>query len=117
MGLGMGMPNDAKTYAIFQVLFMGENYQLLKLPNKRLRKNVKSMGVGGGFDYDQYVSDYRYFVKKKDESITEFKLNKKDIIKAFDEKKGVLEDIFKDPAYKKGLSDALLAQILKSIDQ
>ena len=113
----INMPNELNKIGIFQVLFIGETYQLLKLPNKRLRKNVKSMGVGGGFDYDQYVSEHRYFVKKKEGEMIEFKPNKKDIIKAFDEKKAALENVFKDSAYKKGLSDAQLAQIVKMIDE
>ena len=113
----MNMPNEPNKIGIFQVLFIGENYQLLKLPNKRLRKNVKSVGVGGGFDYDQYISEHRYFVKKKEGEMIEFKPNKKDIPKAFDEKKTALEDVFKDSAYKKTLTDVQLAQIVKMIDK
>ena len=55
--------------------------------------------------------------KKKEGEMIEFKPNKKDIMKVFDEKKTALEDVFKDSAYKKGLTDAQLAQIVKIIDK
>jgi hypothetical protein len=119
--LGLELPNKdnqdkENTYNIFQVLYLSDNYQVLKLPQKRIRKNPKNMSAGQGFEYDQYVPEYHYFVKKKDGLLTEFKPNKKDILAQFSEKKGNLEPLFKQAKYKK-LSDALLAELISTVDK
>jgi hypothetical protein len=114
--LGVALPNKENDYSIFQVLYLSDNYQVLKLPQKRIRKNPKNMSAGQGFEYDQYVPDYQYFVKKKDGLLTAFKPNKKDILSHFLEKKTQLERLFKQSKYKK-ISDAVLAELISTVDK
>jgi hypothetical protein len=114
--LGVELPNKENDYTIFQVLYLSDNYQVLKLPQKRIRKNPKNMSAGQGFEYDQYVPDYHYFVKKKEGMLTAFKPNKKDVLAQFSEKKASLEPLLKQPKYKK-LSDALLAELISMVDK
>ena len=114
--LGVELPNKESDFSIFQVLYLSDNYQVLKLPQKRIRKNPKNMSAGQGFEYDQYVSDYHYFVKKKDGMLIEFKPNKKDILEQFKEKKADLESLFKQSKYKK-ISDAVLAELIMTVDK
>jgi hypothetical protein len=114
--LGVELPNKENDYSIFQVLYLSDNYQVLKLPQKRIRKNPKNMSAGQGFEYDQYVPDYHYFLKKKDGLLTPFKPTKKGILTQFSEKKSSLEPLFKQSKYKK-LSDALLAELIMMVDK
>lgn len=109
------LPNELNNKQLFQLFFNGNMYQVIKLPAKRLVPKTKIFH-NDELQYE-YLNEHRYFMKKGDKNLTEIKLKKKDLLKAFPEKKATLNRLFDTPQYKDRLTEKAFAEILVELDK
>ena len=119
----MQLPGEKNTSKLFMVIYASPAYKLIKLPGKRYRYVNDKIPFGSGERYDEYIDEHRYFIKKGQSSFTEIKPTQKALMKAFPQKREVLDSFFSTPEEvkpddkKKGnLKDFTLAQILQKIE-
>lgn len=101
---------------LYQAIYVGKKYQLLKLPSKKLVTHKETGPYQSGANYDKYEENYQYFLKVGEQSFKEIKIKKAAFVKAIATKKITLERIFEEPDYKNNLTDFNIAAILKRID-
>lgn len=113
--LKMEVPNEPNVRRMFQLLYNGDAYQVIKLPSKKLITKTKI------FHDDpvayEYIVQHRYFLKKENGKFEEMKLKKKGLLAAFPEKKARITRLLEAPQYKDGLDEAGLAAILAELDK
>lgn len=113
--LKMEVPDELNVRRMFQLLYNGDAYQVIKLPSKKLITKTKI------FHDDpvayEYIVQHRYFLKKENGKFEEMKLKKKGLLAAFPEKKARITRLLEAPQYKDGLNEAGLAAILADLDK
>ena len=109
------VPDAPNVRRMFQLVYNSSNYQVIKLPSKKLITKTKI------FHDDllqyEYIAQHRYFLKKGNGQFEEIKLKKKGLLAAFPDKKVVLTRLLETPPYKDGLNEAKLAAILTELDK
>lgn len=108
-------PNSKGVYKIFQTLFVGKKYSLIKLPTKKLVKTENTGGYNTGEIYHEYIPVHRYFLQVGDKPFQEVKMTQKSLLKAMPHKKAILEDFFEN--HEGDLKDYEIAKILEDSEK
>ena len=109
------VPGENETNKLFQVIYLGKKYQLIKLPVKKLVRHKETGAYQSGANYDKFEESHRYFIKINDQSFKEIKFKKSVILKMIPNKKDSLEKLFDKPQYK-DLTDFNIGEILQKIE-
>lgn len=119
----MQLPGEKNVSKLFMVVYASPAYKLIKLPGKRYRYVNDKIPYGSGERYDEYIDEHRYFIKIGKSAFTEIKPTQKALMKAFPQKREILDRLFSTPEEvkpddkKKGnLKDFTLAQVLQKIE-
>ncbi len=105
------VPGGAGEHRLFQVLFVGKKYSLLKLPGKKMVKEERTGGYNTGEIYHEYIATHRYFLQTGQKTAVEIKMTKRSLLKAMPQKKSVLEAFFED--YVGDIHDYEIAELLE----
>jgi hypothetical protein len=101
---------------LYQLIVYKEKYKVVKFAKKRL---VVSSNEDRVFEpaknTTEYKEDYHYYIKMGDKDYVEFKLSKKSLLKAFPRYTAKIEEILKLPKYNKKITDAVMIDIVDSI--
>jgi hypothetical protein len=101
---------------LYQLIIFNEKYKVVKLAKKKL---VVSSNEDQVFDpikkTTEYKEDYHYYIKVGDKDYSEFKLSKKGLLKVFPRQTTKIEQVFKLPKYSKKITDAIIIDIIESI--
>lgn len=109
------VPNSKGEHRLFQVLFVGKKYALLKLPGKKLVKEERTGGYNTGEIYHEYIATHRYFLQTGQKTAEEIKMTKRSLLKAMPSKKAVLEDFFED--HEGDIHDYEIAELLEKSEK
>ena len=109
------VPNIGGEHRLFQVLFVGKKYTLLKLPAKKLVKTEKTGGYNTGEIYHEYIATHRYFLQSGEKPFEEIKMTKRNLLKAMPQKKAILEAFFEE--HEGDIHDYEIAELLQSTEQ
>jgi hypothetical protein len=103
---------------LYQLIVYKEKYKVVKFAKKRL---VVSSNEDRVFEPSknttEYKEDYHYYLKMGDKEYVEFKLSKKGLLKAFPRYTAKIEEILKSPKYNKKITDAIMIDIIDSIQK
>jgi NADH:ubiquinone oxidoreductase subunit len=112
------VPGESDANKLFQVIFLGDKYKLIKLPSKKLvRHDEKGNSYVNTRKYDEFEDNSRYFIKTNDKDFREIKFKKSAFMKTIADKKQQLEKIFNQKEYKGDLSDVMIAEVLQIISK
>jgi hypothetical protein len=104
--------------SLYQLIVFNEKYKVVKFAKKRL---VVSSNEDRVFEpaknTTEYKEDYHYYVKLGDKEYAEFKLSKKGLLKAFPRYTAKIEEILKLPKYNKKITDAIMIDVIDSIQK
>ena len=109
------VPNAGGEHRLFQVLYVGKKYSLLKLPGKKLLKQDRTGGYDTGEIYHEYVATHRYFLQTGQKTAEEIKMTKRSLLKAMPGKKSVLETFFED--HEGDIKDYEIAELLEKSEK
>ena len=110
------IPTEKEVHQLYQVLFEGKNYQLLKLPTRKLKRIDEKSALTIGRLYDQITPYFHYFIKIGINDFTEIKFKKKDIIKTIPLKRAQLEQLLETPQYKGDLDESKIISLIQTLD-
>ena len=108
---------EKDVHKLYQVLYDGKKYTLLKLPTRKIIHIDEKTALTIGRLYDQITPVFHYYFKTDDKIFKEIKRGKKDILKAFSSKKMVLENLFKTPQYEGDLDDKKLVALFQYLEE
>ena len=108
---------EKELHKLYQVLYEGENYSLLKLPTRKVVRVDEKSALTIGRLYDQITPIFHYYFKTSSSIFKEIKLKKKDLLKFLPTKKAALESLFKTPQYEGDLDEPKLVEIFQKIDK
>lgn len=109
------VPNSGGEHRLFQVLFVGKKYTLLKLPSKKLVKTEKTGGYNTGEIYHEYIATHRYFLQSGEKPFEEIRMSKRSLLKAMPQKRAILEAFFEE--HEGDIHDYEIAELLQSTEQ
>jgi hypothetical protein len=103
---------------LYQLIVFKEKLKVVKFAKKKL---VVSNNEDQVFDpvkkTSEYKEDYHYYLKMGDKEYVEFKLSKKGLLKAFPRHTTKIEEILKLPKYNKKITDAIMIDVIDSIQK
>jgi hypothetical protein len=108
------LPNSEGIHRLFQVLFVGKKYTLIKLPTKKLVKTDNRGGYNTGEVFQEYIPVHRYFLQVGNKPFQEIKMTKKSLLKAMPQKKAALEELFED--HEGDIMDYEIAELLNETE-
>ncbi len=108
------VPNSEGIHRLFQVLFVGKKYTLIKLPVKKLVKVSNTGGYNSGEIFQEFIPVHRYFLQVNNKPFKEIKMTKKSLLKAMPQKKAALEELFED--HEGDIMDYEIAELLKETE-
>ena len=117
------VPGESDVHKLFQLIYYGKKYQLIKLPIKSERKksdntnSSNSYSLKGNENTVEYVNENRYFLKIGDAEFKEVKLKKSAFLKALSTEKNKLETLFDTPQYKGNLTDWSIAKVFEKMEE
>ena len=109
------VPNANGEHRLFQVLFVGKKYSLLKLPGKKLVKEEKTGGYDTGEIYHEYIPTHRYFLQTGQKTAEEIKMTRRSLLKTMPQKKAVLEAFFEE--HEGEIHDYEIAELLEKSEK
>lgn len=117
------VPNEPDVHRLFQLMYYGKKYQLIKLPLKS--EHRKDVNTNSSSSYDlrtsenviELRSNNRYFLKIGDGDFKEIKFKKSAFAKNIPLKKNKIEKLLDTPQYKGDLSDKMMAQLLENLEE
>ena len=109
------VPNGGGERRLFQVLFVGKKYSLLKLPGKKLVKEERTGGYNTGEIYHEYIETHRYFLQTGQKTAEEIKMTKRSLLKAMPQKKALLQEFFED--HEGDIHDYEIADLLEKSEK
>jgi hypothetical protein len=109
------VPNSKGEHRLFQVLFVGKTYTLLKLPGKRMVKEDRTGGYNTGEIYHEYVPTHRYFLLAGQKPAEELKMTKRSLMKSLPQKKALLEAFFE--THEGDIQDYEIAELLEKSEK
>lgn len=109
------VPNSGGNQRLFQILFVGKKYTLLKLPGKKLVKNDNTGGYNTGDINQEYIPTHLYFLQADNKPFQEIKMTKRSLLKALPQKKAALEDFFED--HEGDIMDYEIAALLEKTEK
>jgi hypothetical protein len=115
------VPNgNMEELKLFQVLYLGNKVNLVKLPMKKLIRVDRTGAYTTNERYDEFVDKSRYFVKLGDKSFIEIERpTRKGLLAAMPTKKAKLKYLFDEVpkfANTREYNDVLLAEIAAQVD-
>ncbi len=108
------LPKSKSIERLCLILYASEQYKLIKLPSKRVKK-TQSNALSSYKEAAEFEDDSHYFLKISTGDFNEIRLTKKALTKAFPTQKATLKQFFDTPQYKE-LNDWNIAEVLKKID-
>jgi hypothetical protein len=109
------VPNSGGEHRLFQVLFVGKKYTLLKLPGKKLVKTEKTGGYNTGEIYHEYIETHRYFLQVGEKPFEEIKMTRRSLLKNMPQKKAILEAFFEE--HESEIRDYEIAELLQNSEK
>jgi hypothetical protein len=89
---------DFKEHRFFQVLKEGQ-YQLIKMPIKKLIEADYKAVYGADRRYDEYTTYYKYYIMNPDSTFHQIQLTKKSLIKLFPNTKELINNTIESKTY------------------
>ena len=108
------VPNEKGIHRLFQVLFVGKRYTLLKLPCKKLVKNDNSGGYASAESSREYIPTHRYYLQIDEKPFKEIKMTKRSLLKSMPHKKSALQELFED--HTGDIMDYEIAELLEETE-
>ena len=109
------VPNGGGEHRLFQILFVGKKYSLLKLPGKKLVKEERTGGYNTGEIYHEYIPIHRYFLQTGQKTAEEIKMTKRSLLKSMPQKKVLLQAFFED--HEGDIHDYEIADLLEESEK
>jgi hypothetical protein len=103
---------EMKVIRFFQVMNEGP-FQLIKMPQKEYIKADYRNAYSAGRKYDEFLTEYKYFVSGRDSIYHAIQLNKKSLVKILPDKKSLIESTGKDMKFSN--DEEMIIYILKRL--
>ena len=117
------VPGESDVHKLFQLVYYGKKYQLIKLPVKSERKKSTNTNSSNSYSLKdnenvvEFLNENRYFLKIGDAGFKEVKLKKSAFLKLMSSEKNKLETLFDTPQYKGNLTDWSIAKVLEKMEE
>ena len=108
---GKNFEKDINENKFFQVIKDG-TYKFIKMPGKKFIEANYKGGYNSDRRYDEYKTNYKYYIMTDDSIFHQIKLNKKSLIKLFPDKKEIIIKGF-DERYDDNIEKSIISLLEK----